>query len=142
VVVHGRDKARSEETAHEIRELGVRSAVTIGDLTIDADATQVCDAALAAFEKIDILVNNCSVALRQDSPDWIAIRPNEWADSFEKKYTRSRFPVWACRAISAQLLRSSPAPWRGISTAHCCGSMAARPTTSDNGGRQNRGTVC
>jgi 3-oxoacyl-[acyl-carrier protein] reductase len=86
VVVHGRDKARSEETAHEVEKLGVKAAVAIGDLTKDAEATKVCDVALAAFGKIDILINNTGVALRQDSPDWITIKAHEWADSFEVNF--------------------------------------------------------
>ena len=45
MVVHGQDKARTEETAHEVTKLGVKSAVSIGDLTNDA-----------------------GVALRQDTP--------------------------------------------------------------------------
>jgi 3-oxoacyl-[acyl-carrier protein] reductase len=86
VVVHGRDKARTEQTAHEVEKLGVKAAVTVGDLTTDSAATKVCDAALAAVGKVDILVNNCGVALRQDSPDWITIKPREWLDSFEVNF--------------------------------------------------------
>ena len=86
VVVHGRDKIRTEETAHEVKKLGVKSAVTIGDLTKDADATNVCDSALAALGNIEILVNNCGVALRQDAPNWITIKPQEWIDSYELNF--------------------------------------------------------
>jgi 3-oxoacyl-[acyl-carrier protein] reductase len=86
VVVHGRDKVRTEETAHAVEKLGVKAAVTIGDLTKNDDATKICDAALSSFGKIDILINNAGVALRQDSPDWITIKPHEWADSFEVNF--------------------------------------------------------
>jgi 3-oxoacyl-[acyl-carrier protein] reductase len=86
VVVHGRDKARTEETAHEVEKLGVKAVVTIGDLTKDKDAASVCQAALGRFGTIDILVNNCGVALHKDSPDWSAITPKEWVDSYEVNF--------------------------------------------------------
>ena len=86
VVVHGRDKARAERTAHEVEKLGVKSAVTVGDLTKDDDAEKICDDALAAFGKVDIVVNNVGVALRKDAPDWIEIEPNEWIDSFQTNF--------------------------------------------------------
>ena len=35
VVVHGRDKARTQETARQVEAKGVRAAVTLGDLAIE-----------------------------------------------------------------------------------------------------------
>src|SRR5271169_2326940 len=66
IAVHGRDKARTEGTAREVAALGVKSAVTLGDLAKDSDATKICDTALAALGGIDILVNNCGLVLRPD----------------------------------------------------------------------------
>ena len=86
VVVHGRDKSRTEQTAHEVEKLGVKTAVTIGDLAKDDEAAKVCDDALAAFGKIDILVNNAGVALRKDAPDWIELEPKDWDDSFQLNF--------------------------------------------------------
>jgi NAD(P)-dependent dehydrogenase (short-subunit alcohol dehydrogenase family) len=83
VAVHGRDKARTEETAREVQALGVKSVVTLGDLAKDGDATKVCDTALAAFGNIDVLINNCGITLRKDNPDWSILPPKEWVDSFE-----------------------------------------------------------
>jgi NAD(P)-dependent dehydrogenase (short-subunit alcohol dehydrogenase family) len=86
VVVHGRNKVRTEHAAHEVEKLGVKSAVTVGDLTTDEAAQKVCDEALAAFGKIDILVNNVGVGLRKDAPDWIELEPHEWIDSFQVNF--------------------------------------------------------
>jgi 3-oxoacyl-[acyl-carrier protein] reductase len=86
VVVHGRNKERTEHTAHEVEKLGVKSAVTVGDLAKDDEATKVCDDALAAFGKIDILVNNAGVALRKDSPDWIELEVEDWLDSYQLNF--------------------------------------------------------
>jgi 3-oxoacyl-[acyl-carrier protein] reductase len=86
VAVHGRDKARTEDTAREVRALGVKSVVTIGDLTKDDDAATVCDAVLSAFGNIDVLINNCGNTLRKDNPDWSVLPPKEWVDSFEVNF--------------------------------------------------------
>jgi 3-oxoacyl-[acyl-carrier protein] reductase len=82
VVVHGRDRARTEETAREIEKLGVQAVVTTGDLMKDADADGVADMALAALGGIDILVNNAGAVLRMDNPPWEEITPQDWIDSF------------------------------------------------------------
>jgi 3-oxoacyl-[acyl-carrier protein] reductase len=86
VVVHGRDRARTQETAREIEALGVKAIVTIGDLTKDEDAAHVCETALAALPNIDILVNNCGIALRDDNPGWENIAPQEWLNSYNVNF--------------------------------------------------------
>jgi 3-oxoacyl-[acyl-carrier protein] reductase len=86
VVVHGRDKARTEKTAKEVAAVGVKTAVTVGDLAKDSEATTVCDTALAAFGGIDILINNCGNTLRKDCPDWSVLPAKEWVDSFEVNF--------------------------------------------------------
>lgn len=86
VVVHGRDAARTGETARKVEELGVKSAVTLGDLADEREAMQVCDAALAAFGQIDILINNCGRTLRYDNPDWSELKSEEWIKSFEVNF--------------------------------------------------------
>jgi 3-oxoacyl-[acyl-carrier protein] reductase len=83
VVVHGRDRERTEETARKVRELGVKSCVTLGDLADEGEAMKVCDAALEAFGGIDILINNCGRTLRYDNPDWSELASAEWIKSFE-----------------------------------------------------------
>jgi NAD(P)-dependent dehydrogenase (short-subunit alcohol dehydrogenase family) len=82
VVVHGRDRARTEKTAREIEKLGVQVVVTVGDLMQDADADAVADKALSELGGIDILVNNAGAVLRMDNPPWQEITPKEWLDSF------------------------------------------------------------
>jgi 3-oxoacyl-[acyl-carrier protein] reductase len=86
VVVHGRDKPRTEETAHEIAKFGVKTAVTIGDLATDDGAKKVADDTLAAFGNIDILINNAGNTLRKDNPDWSTLPAKEWVDSFEVNF--------------------------------------------------------
>jgi NAD(P)-dependent dehydrogenase (short-subunit alcohol dehydrogenase family) len=86
VVVHGRDQSRTEETAREVAAKGVKAIVTIGDLTSDTDAAKVCETALAALPNIEILINNCGIALRDDNPGWENIAPQEWLNSYNVNF--------------------------------------------------------
>ncbi|GAA5030310.1 SDR family NAD(P)-dependent oxidoreductase [Actinopolymorpha pittospori] len=79
VVVHGRDVARTEKVAAEIRGAGGRAAVAIGDLSTDEGAELVVGAALADAP-IDILVNNAG-AYAQLS--WAEATPETWRATYE-----------------------------------------------------------
>jgi 3-oxoacyl-[acyl-carrier protein] reductase len=89
VAVHGRDRARTEQTAREIEKKGVQAVVTVGNLALDDDANAVADAALAGLGQIDILVNNVGAVLRMDNPDWLDVKPSEWMDSFSTNIVAS-----------------------------------------------------
>jgi len=52
------DRASAEATAGEIAELGRRAVAVAADCTIRASADRMVDAVLAAFGRIDLLVNN------------------------------------------------------------------------------------
>lgn len=86
VIVHGRDKARSEETAHEAAALGVKAHVTLGDLATEQGCNDVTAAINAATGGVDILVNNAGVALLKDDPFWYEIPYQTWIDSFEVNF--------------------------------------------------------
>lgn len=86
VVVHGRDAARTEETAHAIEAAGGKAFVTLGDLAKEADCTTVARDALAAVGAIDIVVNNCGLVLRKDEPGWSEIPPQTYLDSYEVNF--------------------------------------------------------
>jgi NAD(P)-dependent dehydrogenase (short-subunit alcohol dehydrogenase family) len=86
VIVHGRDKARAEAVAGEIRARGGTAFVALGELTNAKDAARVVETALAAVGTVDILVNNCGDALRKDNPDWDDLPVEEWLASFEVNF--------------------------------------------------------
>jgi 3-oxoacyl-[acyl-carrier protein] reductase len=86
LVVHGRDRARTEETAREIKAKGVKVVATFGDLARDADANRIADDALAGMGAVDIRVNNCGAVLRMDNPEWSEVKPQEWIDSFQVNF--------------------------------------------------------
>jgi 3-oxoacyl-[acyl-carrier protein] reductase len=56
VVVHGRNRRRTQETAADIAEGGGKVEVVFGDLEKDEDAARVAEEAVAAFGGIDILI--------------------------------------------------------------------------------------
>jgi NAD(P)-dependent dehydrogenase (short-subunit alcohol dehydrogenase family) len=59
VAITGRDRARTEAAAREIREVGRgEPAWFVGDLSSQAEVRRLADEALAALPRIDVLVNN------------------------------------------------------------------------------------
>jgi len=83
-VVHGRDRDRAEAVAARIREAGGRAAVAVGDLSTDAGAAAVAEAASAAFGGIDILVNNAGGRSSDAGVvNWLGAEPRDWLDTYE-----------------------------------------------------------
>ena len=57
VVVHGRDEARAASVAGRLRDAGAAAVPVVGDLPRRADADRLADEALAAFARVDVIVN-------------------------------------------------------------------------------------
>jgi 3-oxoacyl-[acyl-carrier protein] reductase len=67
VVVNARrSEAEAEAVADEIRDGGGRAAVAMADVANPADVEKLVDAAVQAFGRLDILVNNASVRREVD----------------------------------------------------------------------------
>lgn len=76
VVVHGRDRERTEKVVNDITQSGTKAAIALGDLGTDEGAQSVVDQARTAIDGIDILVNNAgafpdSAWLETSSDDWL-----------------------------------------------------------------------
>jgi 3-oxoacyl-[acyl-carrier protein] reductase len=80
VVVHGRNAVRARAIADDIVAGGRRAAVATGDLTTDAGADAVAEAALAGGP-IDILVNNAGA---YEHLNWDEATPQAWADTYDQ----------------------------------------------------------
>lgn len=82
VVVHGRDRARCEETASAIRAAGGSACIALGDLAIDAGAADVAGAA----GEIDILVNNIggTESTGGGLTGWFDVKPEHWAGALQQ----------------------------------------------------------
>jgi gluconate 5-dehydrogenase len=57
VVVHGRDEARASAVADRLREEAIEAQPVVGDLTRREDADRIVEEALAAFDRVDVIVN-------------------------------------------------------------------------------------
>ncbi len=65
----------AEQTAEEIRKLGVKAIVTYGDVRNIDDVKAMVDRAVEEFQTVDILVNNAGITrdnlmLRMSEEDW------------------------------------------------------------------------
>ncbi|MCQ4205719.1 SDR family NAD(P)-dependent oxidoreductase [Streptomyces longispororuber] len=78
VVIHGRDKERTERVAQEIREAGGSATTVLGDLADDASAAEVARAALDGGP-VDILVNNAGFYRHLS---WTEATPDEWRNTY------------------------------------------------------------
>ncbi len=66
-----------EAVAEEIRKLGRKAVVTLGDVTSEADAARLAELARSSFGGVDILINNAAV--RRRSP-FLEMTLSEWQE--------------------------------------------------------------
>jgi 3-oxoacyl-[acyl-carrier protein] reductase len=59
----GSQAASAEEVCKEIRQLGRQAIVVQADVSVEAEARELCRAAIERFDCIDILVNNAGIAI-------------------------------------------------------------------------------
>jgi NAD(P)-dependent dehydrogenase (short-subunit alcohol dehydrogenase family) len=64
VVVHGRDKARGEQVAAQVRQRGGRATFVAADLRDPERCPDLVAAAVEAFGRIDVLVNNVAATFQ------------------------------------------------------------------------------
>lgn len=79
VVVHGRRAEQAKRVADEINKAGGKAFIAIGDVSDDASANAVAQAAISAVGGIDILVNNAGT---YPAKGWF----NETADDWNAAY--------------------------------------------------------
>lgn len=82
VVVHGRNKTKAEEVAHDIVAQGGRAYVVVGDLMNEDDVQRLTDQAQAFVTPIQIVVNNAGGSGPPE--DWTSTRPDTWALGYDK----------------------------------------------------------
>ena len=68
-VLTGRDMGRLERVAQEVRSAGGEALVFTLDVTRDDEASRVVEKVIAAWGRIDVLVNNAGV-ITYDAPVW------------------------------------------------------------------------
>jgi NAD(P)-dependent dehydrogenase (short-subunit alcohol dehydrogenase family) len=82
VVVHGLDQAPTQAVATEIETARGQAATALGDLTTDDGSTAVIEAAVHAFDGIDILVNNVGGPASVAHQTWFDAPLEEWAETY------------------------------------------------------------
>lgn len=79
IVVHGRDAAKTERVAAEIRAGNGIVEVALGDLATNEGADRVA----AAAGEIDILVNNAGGAVGTSTMAWTEVPASSWAATYQ-----------------------------------------------------------
>lgn len=83
IVIHGRDSAKAEAVAESIGNHGGRCVIALGDLSANAGADAVAQAAITAFGGVDILVNNAGGSSGGSASDWWDVTEEQWAQTHE-----------------------------------------------------------
>ena len=107
VIINGRNAERAETVRAEIIAAGGTAAIALGDLSNDESANAVMIAALAAFDGIDILVNNLG-HFEPYAPVWTDATPAQFAITYEANL------IAAVRTIHASLPGMKAAGWGRI----------------------------
>lgn len=83
VIVHGRDRERTEGVAAEIVASGGEAIALIADISSDAEVNAMAAEVHDRFGGIDILVSNAGDA-NPFSSDWFAVSPDDWLASYNR----------------------------------------------------------
>jgi len=64
VVIMGRNRTNLEGTAQELNQLHIRNLAILADVSKEADCARMVSETVAAFGKLDILINNAGISMR------------------------------------------------------------------------------
>ena len=101
VAVHyGRSQTEAQKVAGEITALGRRAEVFGADLGVPANAARLVEDVIAAYGRLDVLVNNAgltrdNLAIRMKDEDWDAVIATNLSSAFT-----------ACRAAIKHMMRA------------------------------------
>ena len=87
VLVHGRDRMKTEEVAHDIISSGGRAFAVFGDLTVSDQVDRLIRDSKATAGSIDILVNNAGGSTPAE--DWTSTNPETWAVVYDRNVLAS-----------------------------------------------------
>jgi 3-oxoacyl-[acyl-carrier protein] reductase len=78
LVNYSRSRAEAEQTSADIRALGVKSIAVQADVARDAECRAMVEAALRAFGRVDVLVNNAGTTSFINHGDLDAVGDDDW----------------------------------------------------------------
>jgi NAD(P)-dependent dehydrogenase (short-subunit alcohol dehydrogenase family) len=143
VIVHGRDAARAGAVADAIAAMGARVDMALGDLSTDAGARSVADAALAGGP-IDILVNNAG---SYDPTTWDDVTSAAWINTYQSdvvsafRLTQSLMAPMRTRGWGRIIFIGSGSGWQPFATQpQYCAAKGAMLTMTVSLARHLRGS--
>lgn len=104
VVNYHRNEQGARDVAGRCREIGVEVVCVQGDVSRGQDCQAIVAAALDAWGRIDVLVNNAGTTRFADSRDLDALSARDFADIFAVNVTGA----YLMARIAAKTLRQSP----------------------------------
>jgi 3-oxoacyl-[acyl-carrier protein] reductase len=124
VVVHGRDRAQTNQVAGSIIDNGGRAHCVTGDLTVDDEVRLLVEEAARVTGGIDILINNAggSGTVKED---WSNARPDTWAASYDRNV------LAALRVILGVLPGMKATKWGRIINISSLAATAPPPAGAD-----------
>jgi 3-oxoacyl-[acyl-carrier protein] reductase len=78
LVNYSRSRAEAEQTSADVRALGVKSIAVQADVARDAECRAMVEAALRAFGRVDVLVNNAGTTSFINHGDLDAVGDDDW----------------------------------------------------------------
>lgn len=106
VIVHGRNKTKTEEVAHDIAAQGGHAYAVTGDLTNEDEVQRLIDEAQSFVKPIEIVINNAGGA--GETEDWTMTRAETWATGYDRNV------LAAVRVTRRVLPRMREAKWGRI----------------------------
>ena len=82
VIVHGRNKTKTEQVAHDIISQGGRAYAVLGDLTNEDEVQRLVDEAQAFGKPVEIVINNAGGSGQTE--DWTTTRSQTWALGYDR----------------------------------------------------------
>lgn len=78
LINYSRSAAEAQESCEQVKSLGVKSLAFKADVARDAECRSMVEAALGAFGRVDVLVNNAGTTRFIDHGDLDAVRDEDW----------------------------------------------------------------
>ena len=105
-----------EEVAAEVQALGALAVIARSDLETWAGAAQLNEIAVAAYGRVDVLINNVGGTI------WVQPYQEYTPEQVEAEIRRSLFPtMWCCRVVLPQMVERKQGVIVNVSSVATCG---------------------